>query len=88
MEDFTHKLSVTKCKVKDEGEVKAVFKKATCTAKLFVEREYPIFTSSSSLSPKSPDHHHLPLNPATAILGEILYVVLKLYNHGRNMKSK
>lgn len=39
MEEFTHRLAINVAKPADEGEVKAVFRDQTSTAKLFVERK-------------------------------------------------
>jgi len=39
VEDFTHRLAINMAKPADEGEVKAVFRDQTSTAKLVVERE-------------------------------------------------
>jgi len=39
-EEFTHRLAINVTRPADEGEVKAVFRDETSTAKLAVEREY------------------------------------------------
>ena len=39
-EEFTHRLCINIARPVDEGQVKAVFRKAVSQAKLFVERKY------------------------------------------------
>jgi len=43
-DEFTHRLAINVAKPIDEGEVKAVFRDQTSTAKLFVERELTIIS--------------------------------------------